>query len=306
MWNSIRTGIISFFRKVIYTKNLFTIFENEHFFADIINGLIFKGEHRVKPEELSNGNVHSQYKADDGKLHELERDATKHWKRGIVEFSVLGLENQTVVDNFMPFRIFSYDGNGYRSQLLQERPVMVPVVTIVLYFGTEHHWNAKKNLLAHMNVPEGLEEYVNDFKIHVFEIAWLSAEEVSRFESDFKVVANFFVKKRIDPNYDGRDETEIKHVDAVLKLLSAMTGDARYANLLTNPNAKKGVHNMCDVAERLENKGRAEGRTEGRTEERMANIRNMLADHVPHDKIKQYTHATDAEIAEAEEEMLVK
>ena len=67
---------------------------------------------------------------------------------------------------------------------------------------------------------------------------------------------------------------------------------------------------MCDVAERLENKGRAEGRaegrTEGRTEERMANIRNMLADHVPHDKIKQYTHATDAEIAEAKEDMLVK
>ena len=85
-----------------------------------------------------------------------------------------------------------------------------------------------------------------------------------------------------------------------------MTGNAGYANLLPNPNVKKGVHNMCDVAERLENKGRAEGREEGRTEERMANIRNMLADHVPHDKIKQYTNATDAEIAEAEEEMLVK
>ena len=84
-----------------------------------------------------------------------------------------------------------------------------------------------------------------------------------------------------------------------------MTGNAGYANLLPNPNVKKGVHNICDVAERLENNGRAEGREEGRTEERMANIRNMLADHVPHDKIKQYTNATDAEIAEAEEEMLV-
>ena len=81
-----------------------------------------------------------------------------------------------------------------------------------------------------------------------------------------------------------------------------MTGNAGYANLLPNPNVKKGVHNMCDVAERLENKGRAEGRAEGQK----AIIQNMLADHVPHDKIKQYTHATDAEIAEAEEEMLVK
>jgi len=33
---------------------------------------------------------------------------------------------------------------------------------------------------------------------------------------------------------------------------------------------------------------------------------NLLANHVPHDKIRQYTNATDAEIAEAEEEMLVK
>lgn len=33
---------------------------------------------------------------------------------------------------------------------------------------------------------------------------------------------------------------------------------------------------------------------------------NLLADHVPHDKIRKYTNATDAEIAEAEEEMLVK
>ena len=77
-----------------------------------------------------------------------------------------------------------------------------------------------------------------------------------------------------------------------------MTGDARYANLLPNPNVKKGVHNMCDVAERLENKGRAEGQK--------AIIQNMLADHVPHDKIRQYTNATEAEIAEAEEDMLVK
>ena len=48
-------------------------------FSDIINGLVFKGEQVVKPEELRNSAVHSQYKADDNKLHELERDVTKHW-----------------------------------------------------------------------------------------------------------------------------------------------------------------------------------------------------------------------------------
>ena len=34
-------------------------------------------------------------------------------------------------------------------------------------------------------------------------------------------------------------------------------------------------------------------------------IQNMLADHTPYEKIKLYTNATDAEIAEVEKEMLV-
>lgn len=49
-------------------------------FADIINGLIFAGEQRILPESLENTAVHSQYKADDEKVHELERDVAKYWK----------------------------------------------------------------------------------------------------------------------------------------------------------------------------------------------------------------------------------
>ncbi len=45
----------------------------------------------------------------------------------------------------MPFRVIGYDGTAYRSQLLEERKKILPVVTIVLYFGTDRHWNSKKN-----------------------------------------------------------------------------------------------------------------------------------------------------------------
>ena len=57
-------------------------------FADIINGLIFKGEQRILPESLENANVHSQYKAEDGKVHELERDVKKYWKEKKVELAI--------------------------------------------------------------------------------------------------------------------------------------------------------------------------------------------------------------------------
>ena len=165
-------------------------------FADIINGLLFQGEQRVLPEALENISVHSQYKADDEKMHELERDVAKYWKEKEVQLAVCGIENQSRIEKNMPFRIIGYDGAAYRSQLQQERSKILPVVTIVLYFGTDRHWRSGKNIKSLMEIPTGLDEFVSDYQIKVFEIAWLSEEQISYFQSDFRIVANFFVNKR--------------------------------------------------------------------------------------------------------------
>ena len=111
-----------------------------------------------------------------------------------------------------------------------------------------------------MKIPEGLEGYINDYEMKVFEIAWLTEAEISRFHSDFKVVANFFVQKRKNRDYIPDDPTEIRHVDEVLKLLQVMTRDERYQTIFQE---KKGVCSMCDVAERLEKMGMEKGIEQG-------------------------------------------
>lgn len=45
-----------------------------------------------------------------------------------------------------------------------------------------------------------------------------------------------------------------------------MNGDNRYEKILTFSNEKGQVRTMCDVAQRLEDKGRSKGRIEGRIE----------------------------------------
>ncbi len=225
-------------------------------FADIVNGLIFKGEQRINPKELRRNNVHSQYKADDAKLHELERDVSKEWVSSKVNIAIYGIENQSIPDKYMPLRILGYDGSSYRSQLLKKNPRPIPVVTIILYFGTEKRWSYSKNLKKLLSIPKGMESFVSDYKVNVFEIAWLTDEELSRFTSDFKVIANFFVQKRKNKNYVPDDPTEIKHLDEVLKLLSVMTGESKYEQIINLPKEqKKGVKTMCSVAENLENIG---------------------------------------------------
>lgn len=193
-------------------------------FADIINGLVFKGEQKVTPESLENISTRSVYKGRKNKLHEQERDIVKLWKERDIEFAIYGMENQTLPEKYMPLRILGYDGASYRSQLQKKRKRPVAVLTIVLYFGTDKMWDKPTHLKDVIYIPEGLGEYVNDYKITVFNIAWLTEEEIARFKSDFKIVANFFVHKRKNKDYVSDDKTEIKHVDEVLKLLSAMTG----------------------------------------------------------------------------------
>ena len=246
-------------------------------FADIINGLLFDGVQEIKPEALENTNVHAQYKAEDDKVHELERDIAKYWKEEKVELAICGIENQSTVEKNMPFRIIGYDGSAYRNQLQQARRKMLPVVTIVLYFGTDRHWNSRKKIKELMEVPQCLDSYVNDYQMHVFEVAWLTEEQISHFRSDFKVVANFFVQKRKNRDYIPDDPTEIRHVDEVLKLLQVMTGDKRYEEIFRKK--KKGVRSMCDVAERLEKmgieKGIEIGRSEGEIKGKMLVYKNL-------------------------------
>ena len=64
------------------------------------------------------------------------------------------------------------------------------------------------------------------------------------------------LNKRKNKDYIPDDKTTIKHVDEILKFLSVMTGDNRYQEILSD---KEGVSNMCDVAQRLEDRGIEKG-----------------------------------------------
>ena len=171
-------------------------------FAYIVNGLFFNGRLVVKEDELVDASPVSQYKIG-SKIHEQERDVAKFWRNGTIRLCLYGFENQTKVDSKMPLRIISYDGAGYRGQLAKdgrmENQKHYPVVTLVLYFGMERWKN--RNLHSCLEIPPDLKDYVSDYRINVFEIAWLSPKQVGHFKSDFKIVADYFVQKRTNKKY---------------------------------------------------------------------------------------------------------
>ena len=227
-------------------------------FADIVNVLLFKGEQVINEKDLEADTTKSMFKAD-GKIHEQERDVSKFWKNGEIRISILGIENQTAQDSDMPLRVISYDGASYKQQLLDKKQKKrYPVATLVLYFGTEEKWSKAKHLYDCFEVPEKLKPFVNDYKINVFNIAFLSPKTIAMFKSDFKIIAEYFRAKRLNQKYKGSKE-KLKHANETLKMFSALTGDDSFEKVYNEGNFKKGGITMCDVVERIRNDGRTEG-----------------------------------------------
>lgn len=228
-------------------------------FADIVNVLLFHGKQVISPDELQNQSVHFQYKADDEQLHEQERDVVKNWVKGGVCLGICGIENQTAIDPGMVLRVLGYDGASYRAELLDKnRKKYAPVVTIVLNFN-EKQWSTPKTLKEVLDIPEDLEPYVNDYKLHVFDICWLTDEQLRMFKSDFGLVAEYFVQNRRDKNYTPTPRT-VRHVDEILKLLSVMTQDVRFEKFEIQEGRE---YTMCDIVQGFIDEGRKEGREEG-------------------------------------------
>lgn len=207
-------------------------------FSDIVNNLIFHGQTVVHDDELENSKDKSQYKADDTMIHEQERDVSKFWKKFNIRIAFIGLENQTEIEKFMPVRVIGYDGASYRSQMLNNNKTIYPVITLVLYFGMKR-WSKYRKLSDICNIPEELKPYFNDYHINVFEIAYLTDEQVAGFKSDFRIVADYFVQVRKNKNYVPSNTT-IKHVDEVLKMMAVLTGTRNFEKAINDKNEAGG------------------------------------------------------------------
>ena len=241
-------------------------------FADIVNVLLFDGRQLVREDALDDADRLSEYKAAD-ELHGQERDVAKFWRgEGDIRICLYGLENQTGIDTDIPLRVVSYDGAGYRAQLLADKDrdkdgkkrkkPRFPVVTLVLYFG-EDKWKRPRSLLECLKVPDELKPYVSDYKVNVFEIAWLPPETVAKFRSDFRIVADYFVQMRMNKDYNPPQET-VRHVHEVLHLMAAVSGNRKFEETLRTEWRKKhgtGGEDMIDVFDKWEQRGRRDIQT---------------------------------------------
>lgn len=259
----------------------------EYIFADISNVLLYDGEDVIKENELETVTAKDTYTVEQ-QIHEVERDVAKRWRHHSLHISLIGLENQTDPDYKMPLRVICYDGASYRAQLNAEEPKKTyPVITLVLYMGTEKHWTAPKQLTDCFKYDERLSKFISNYKINVVELAWLSDEQIMKFKTEFRNFVELLRDTRLGrkPQYS---PIQLKHVHELLQLMRVMSGNDEYEQLLkqtTNNLKQKKLKGDEITMKKIVSLGfdearaeaRAAGLAEGEAQEKFATAKRMLA-----------------------------
>ena len=241
-------------------------------FADFVNGIMFDGKDVVKEDELVDLSGWSHYKGDDSKHRFQDRDVVKLWKKENVVISLIGIENQDIPDEDMVFRVISYDGASYRTQIVEKerrkrkketeningKVDIFPVITFVIYYG-EEEWKHETTLHKRLNLDSELKHYVSDYSINLIDLKKLSEDDINKFKKDFKLIADYMVKG----SKHKADRIDLNHPEEVSELILRLTGE----ELPFEVECEEGGNNMEKffepMFERAEARGRAEGRAEG-------------------------------------------
>lgn len=247
-------------------------------FADIFNTLLF-GEKELDLKGLKTGPTASIYKASGEEMKEQFRDTLKEYQdseRYVI--AAYGIENQSGYDAFMPVRVMGYDYGSYRQQMTEKRLPLYPAVTIVLNFS-ETRWSQNKSIHEMLQVSEKQMRYIQDYRINVFDIAYLDDETIEKFQSDFKLVARFFKDRRLKIDSFEKNEMIVNHAEAFVELLSVFTGDRTYKEIIPNIRREKEEGKdvkMCWVVESYINRGIEQGIERGKMEEACLNAKMLF------------------------------
>lgn len=290
-------------------------FADRRRFAELFNAILYHGRDIIRAEELER--VIRIYPSLSGK-GEMSRDVfMKDVKRNVC----YGLELETESDYGMPERVMVYDACELEQQIkeiskqqkeesragnkldyrekksrMKRTDFLLPVVTVVLYLGTEH-WEGRRKLSELHRIPAELQESLGQ-KLQDYGFTMAEADYVNpdNFKTDLK---EFF--QAMQCRNDKEKLRELLNTQS-FKKLSKETGWAIMVHLdrkqLTEKVEKEGL-DMCKALKEMLEDEKIEGRKEGEILERLAIIKKLLREGVDQEFIRRVTGCSQEEFVSA-------
>lgn len=169
----------------------FDYLDDNRRFADQINGALFNGRQIVKPEELEPDESQTVITGEISGAENLKTvvDKVRIWKGK--KLHILAVENQNYVDYQMVLRNMLSESIGYRKQWKRKKRIheemrdlrdrdeylsgmkkdekFTPIITLVVYFGTEDAWDGARCLYDLLDIDEEFKEYVTNYRLNLYD-----------------------------------------------------------------------------------------------------------------------------------------
>ena len=230
---------------------------------DVFNVLLFAGKKVAKKEKLLAGPTESIYQAGEKLKNQLEDLCMYEMANGKVRLMYL-IANQSRTDGKMLLRKAGYTGGVYRGQYEGRTREIFPVIEIVLYWG-KSRWKSSRTfqrLFRKKGISEDEWKYIDEMKLHVFEMRHLPEETRKLFQSDMRIIADFLAEGK-----DYFSDRKIVHKAALIKMIKVLSGDTDIGEV-EKWMREQGIREedevkVCELFDQYERRGRDQGRKEG-------------------------------------------
>ena len=256
-------------------------------FADQVNGALFGGRQVVKADELEPADAVAVYLGKEVGARENYKyitDKARTWRGRLIH--IITIQNQTYVDYRMVIRNMLAESIGYHKQWKQKKAVheeaedlaegsdtfmskmnkdekFIPIITLVVYYGTGHGWDGARCLYDLLDIDEEMKEFVTNYKLNLYDChehdtfdeyhtGLRQLFEVTRYCNDKEQLKRVMEENR--EAYSSLDSETIEiikvaaNVDITEKHKTMENGEERY--------------NMCKAFEDYKLEGKIEGKIE--------------------------------------------
>lgn len=163
-------------------------------------------------------------------------------------------------------------GKRYYTKEIGDDQRVVPIISLVLYFGREK-WKRPLSLAGMLEIQEEDKELVLPFiqerVLRVIDLGRQDKETRKKYRSDFRHVVDYLAcgkDKHKLKQFMENSTRELAHPQEFLDVVGAVGSDARYQKVkeMIRCRTQKGEKvSMCVIAEELENTGIQKGLEKG-------------------------------------------
>ena len=197
-------------------------------FADLFNGVLYKGKQVIRPEELEEispvASVSIKHRVGKKRNMKKYRDIVMRWKNNAT-FVLLANESQDKIHYAMPQKVMLYDGMDYEEQIrnlwkqrmecqkqarrigkplehltaaeylsrFRKNDRLIPIISLVFYYGSDP-WDGPQDLYDMFRLEGNeeekvvLEKYLPNYKINLVDAERMNEQEIKYFSEDLQVI----------------------------------------------------------------------------------------------------------------------